>query len=101
MPTTSSCWRDIKGRSSAGFIEAKLETWMGLEINREKTRVVDLKQEGASLDFLGYTFRYDRDRQVATSLPECGTVEEGAEAGAGEAARDDSTDVLQANPEAD
>lgn len=43
------------------YIEAKLETWMGLEINREKTRVVDLKQEGASLDFLGYTFRYDRD----------------------------------------
>lgn len=45
------------------FIETKLETWMGLEINREKTRVVDLKQEGASLDFLGYTFRYDRDLQ--------------------------------------
>jgi len=36
---------------------------MGLEINREKTRIVDLKQKGASLDFLGYTFRYDRDRQ--------------------------------------
>jgi RNA-directed DNA polymerase len=43
------------------YIEAKLETWMGLEINREKTRGVDLRQEGASLDFLGYTFRYDRD----------------------------------------
>ena len=46
----------------AGFIESKLEQWMGLELNREKTRVVDLKQKGASLDFLGYTFRYDRDR---------------------------------------
>lgn len=45
-----------------GFIEAKLESWMGLEINREKTRVIDLKQPGASLDFLGYTFRYDRSR---------------------------------------
>jgi RNA-directed DNA polymerase len=44
-----------------GYIEAKLETWMGLEINREKTRVVDLKEKKASLDFLGYTFRYDRD----------------------------------------
>jgi RNA-directed DNA polymerase len=43
------------------FIETKLETWMGLEINREKTRVVELSKEGASLDFLGYTFRYDRD----------------------------------------
>jgi RNA-directed DNA polymerase len=45
-----------------GFIETKLESWMGLEINREKTRVVDLKQKGASLDFLGFTFRYDRSR---------------------------------------
>lgn len=44
------------------WIETKLEAWMGLEINREKTRVVDLKEVGASLDFLGYTFRYDRDR---------------------------------------
>jgi RNA-directed DNA polymerase len=42
------------------WIEAKLETWMGLEINREKTRLVELKQEGASLDFLGFTFRRDR-----------------------------------------
>jgi len=44
-----------------GYIEEKLETWMGLEINREKTRGVDLKEKKASLDFLGYTFRYDRD----------------------------------------
>jgi RNA-directed DNA polymerase len=43
------------------FIEEKLETWMGLEVNRDKTRVVDLKEEGASLEFLGYSFRYDRD----------------------------------------
>jgi RNA-directed DNA polymerase len=43
------------------FIESKLEAWMGLEINREKTRVVDFKEKGASLDFLGYTFRYQRD----------------------------------------
>jgi RNA-directed DNA polymerase len=45
------------------FIEAKLEQWMGLAINREKTRIVNLKQRGASLDFLGYTFRYDQARQ--------------------------------------
>jgi RNA-directed DNA polymerase len=44
-----------------GYIEEKLETWMGLKINREKTCVVDLKEEQAHLDFLGYTFRYDRD----------------------------------------
>ena len=45
----------------AQFVESKLERWMGLELNREKTRVVDLKQPGTSVDFLGYTFRYDRD----------------------------------------
>ena len=43
------------------WIESTLEGWMRLEINREKTRVVDLREAGASLDFLGYTFRYDRD----------------------------------------
>jgi RNA-directed DNA polymerase len=43
------------------WIEEKIETWMELEINREKTRVVNLKEEGASLDFLGYTFRYYLD----------------------------------------
>jgi RNA-directed DNA polymerase len=43
------------------FIEQKLESWLGLEINREKTRVVNLRKNGASLDFLGFTFRYDRD----------------------------------------
>src|ERR1039458_8801155 len=41
--------------------ESRLEGKFQWEINREKTRVVDLREEGASLDFLGYTFRYDRD----------------------------------------
>lgn len=45
-----------------GWIEKKLEGWLELTINREKTRMVDLKQPGQSLDFLGYTFRYDRDQ---------------------------------------
>jgi RNA-directed DNA polymerase len=43
-----------------GWIEDKLESWMGLEINREKTRVVKLTEVGESLDFLGFTFRFDR-----------------------------------------
>jgi RNA-directed DNA polymerase len=43
-----------------GFIESKLEQWMSLQLNREKTRIVHLRRSGASLDFLGYTFRYDR-----------------------------------------
>jgi RNA-directed DNA polymerase len=42
-------------------MESKLEGWLGLEITREKTRVVHLKEEGGSLDFLGFTFRYQDD----------------------------------------
>ena len=44
------------------FVEQKLEGWLELEINREKTKVVKLRETGASLNFLGYTFRYDHDR---------------------------------------
>ena len=43
------------------FIETKIESWLGLELNRDKTEVIDLDQPGASVDFLGFTFRYDRD----------------------------------------
>ncbi len=45
-----------------GWVETKLESWMGLEINREKTRIIKLRQKGARLDFLGFTFRYDRSQ---------------------------------------
>ena len=47
--------------STSCFIEPK-DRPVGLEINRDKTRVVDLREEKASLDFLGYTFRWQRDR---------------------------------------
>jgi RNA-directed DNA polymerase len=50
-----------QSKELVGFIETKLEGWLGLTINRDKTRVVDLKAEGARLDFLGYTFWYKRD----------------------------------------
>ena len=52
-----------QGEKLQEWIESKLEGWLGLEINRDKTRVIDLRQQGAKLDFLGYTFRYDRDRK--------------------------------------
>lgn len=44
------------------FIETKIEGWLGLEINREKTRVFNAREQGQTLDFLGYSFRYDKDR---------------------------------------
>lgn len=43
------------------FVEAKIESWLGLSINREKTRIIDARAPGQTLDFLGYSFRYDRD----------------------------------------
>jgi RNA-directed DNA polymerase len=42
------------------WVEAKIEEWMGLAINREKTKVIMTKERGKTLDFLGYSFRYDR-----------------------------------------
>jgi RNA-directed DNA polymerase len=50
-----------QGSRMRGFIGTKIESWLGLELNRDKTKVVNLGQPGNSLDFLGYTFRYDRD----------------------------------------
>ena len=44
------------------FIEKKIEGWLGLRINREKTRVVNLREQSAVLEFLGDSFRLDRDR---------------------------------------
>lgn len=44
------------------WIEGKLEGWLNLQINRDKTRIVDLRQPGQNLDFLGYTFRNVRDQ---------------------------------------
>lgn len=49
------------GERLTSWIESKIEGWMGLEINREKTRVVDVGQPGEKLDFLGFSFRFDRD----------------------------------------
>jgi len=43
------------------WVETQLEGRFRLTINRSKTRTVDLKQPSASVDFLGFTFRYDRD----------------------------------------
>jgi len=50
-----------QGPRLRGWIEEKIEKWLKLEINRDKTRVVDLREEKASLDFLGYTFHWQRD----------------------------------------
>jgi RNA-directed DNA polymerase len=43
------------------WIERLLEGRFRLTINREKTRIVKMRQPGESLTFLGFTLRYDRD----------------------------------------
>lgn len=51
------------GREITSWVERTVEGWLGLTINREKTRVVSVTLEsGGCLDFVGYTFRYDWDR---------------------------------------
>jgi RNA-directed DNA polymerase len=50
-----------QGQRLQGWVEQTLEGRFKLTINREKTRVVHLAETGASLSFLGFTFRYDRD----------------------------------------
>jgi RNA-directed DNA polymerase len=50
------------GRRISAFVEDTIEGWMGLAVNRRKTKVVKLTEPNSSVDFLGYTFRYDRDR---------------------------------------
>jgi RNA-directed DNA polymerase len=50
-----------QGPQLVAWVEKKLEDWLGLKINRNKTRIVDLNEQGTHLDFLGYQFRYDRD----------------------------------------
>jgi RNA-directed DNA polymerase len=44
------------------WIEGLLEGRFRLTINREKTRIIKMRQPGESLNFLGFTLRYDRDK---------------------------------------
>jgi RNA-directed DNA polymerase len=51
------------GGQITGFVEQTLQGRFGLTVNREKTQTVKLREPGASLDFLGYTFRHNDDLQ--------------------------------------
>ena len=50
-----------QGPRLTGWIKQRLEGWLGLEINLDKTRTLQLRDEGETLDFLGYSFRYEKD----------------------------------------
>jgi RNA-directed DNA polymerase len=49
------------GKDLQQFIEEKIEGWLGLKINRGKTRIIDLRRKAERLDFLGYSFGYEDD----------------------------------------
>ncbi len=51
-----------QGQRITDWVQCTVEDWMGLEINRDKTRIVKLETTGASLDFLGYRFRFEPDK---------------------------------------
>jgi RNA-directed DNA polymerase len=63
------------GARISGWVDQTVEEWLGLTINRKKTRVVVLRPDhDVSLDFLGYTFRYewgycDRTRRMLSVVP--------------------------------
>ena len=79
-----------QGGKLSGWIESKIEGWMGLEINRDKTRVINLKRQGEKLNFLGYMFRYEKDRRGRQlPLSQRNDIGESFEVGAAEAAGED------------
>jgi RNA-directed DNA polymerase len=52
------------GQRIVEFIESRIEGRLGLRLNREKTRIVQVQDKGATLDFLGYRFRYSRSHRA-------------------------------------
>jgi RNA-directed DNA polymerase len=49
------------GKRIVDWIEEVIESSLKLTINRDKTKIVKLKEEATRLNFLGYSFRFDRD----------------------------------------
>ena len=52
----------VIGARMMDFVDQVLQR-LGLSLNRDQTRIVNLRKAGASLDFLGFTFRFDRHRR--------------------------------------
>lgn len=50
-----------QGPRLRAWVEGVLESRMGLVVNREKTRIVKLREDGAAFDFLGFTFGWMPD----------------------------------------
>jgi RNA-directed DNA polymerase len=57
------CWKPQQARRALQCL-ARLLAELGLELSREKTRIVELEVEGEGFDFLGYHFRRVPSRRV-------------------------------------
>ena len=57
--------KELQGRFVQG-IEGELEGRFGLVVNRDKTKVLDMRADKAALGFLGYEFRFVKDRHYGT-----------------------------------
>ena len=69
------------------WIEKSLGGKFQLTINREKTKVVDLREEKAKVNFLGYTFQNVQDfARAGEAISEHGSLGEGDEEGTGKPA---------------
>lgn len=51
------------GTRLRAFIEETIEGWLGLKINRDKTKIVQVADGVSTLDFLGFRFRYSRSHR--------------------------------------
>jgi RNA-directed DNA polymerase len=78
------------GAALRTFIESKLESWLGLKLNREKTREVDLKKAGHHAGLPGVQLPL-QGGSVWRSTPVCehGTLGGGTEERAGQTERND------------
>ncbi|MEZ4317239.1 MAG: group II intron reverse transcriptase/maturase [Myxococcota bacterium] len=45
------------------WVEQTIESRLGLELNRAKTRTLNMEDEGTILEFLGYSFRWSRSHR--------------------------------------
>ena len=56
------------GTRIESFITEKLESWLGLKINRQKTRIVKLRSKDQRLEFLGYQIGLAPDLETRQHL---------------------------------
>jgi RNA-directed DNA polymerase len=51
------------GKRIENYLESKLEGWLGLKLNRQKSKVLKLKEGKEGLEFLGYQIRKAANRK--------------------------------------